>query len=181
LNQCCVPTPPQNLFQRPAKPIAEPALRPDVHAARSDSSEPSAAQSSASSIANFAEPAQQPPPANGMTSEPRAARQPAADKPAELGSPAAVAECSQRRDLTGAAGGPSSVHIVEGELDRRIGLLKRGEFLGQSITGVANLLAMWWKEKRRPEEAPLTPKAIINSIKLRTKIGKHIRARRARN
>jgi hypothetical protein len=57
-----------------SEPIAEPALRPDVHAAQSDSSEPSAAQPSAGWIAHFAEPAQQPPPGNGMTSEPRAAQ-----------------------------------------------------------------------------------------------------------
>jgi hypothetical protein len=113
------------------------------------------------------------------SSEPQAARQPAAAKPAELGFPVKIAEGSQRRYLTGGPGRPTPMHLVEEELDRRIASLKPGEFLGQNITEVAELLATWWKQNKRPEEAPLTAKAIMNS--LRASIRKHVSAFRARN
>jgi hypothetical protein len=54
-----------------------------------------------------------------------------------------VPEVQSRLPRTGFAGRPTARELIEGELSRRIGELKPGEYLGSSISGVAGSLSEW--------------------------------------
>jgi hypothetical protein len=77
----------------------------------------------------------------------------------------AGADASQRITRTGAAGRPSSMHVIEIELRRRIEQ-KEAE---KSMMGESKYLASWLKEGH-PDLPPVTPKGIAN------KLGKLFRA-----
>jgi hypothetical protein len=62
---------------------------------------------------------------------------------------------------TGFAGRPTARDLIEGELDRRIGELKPGEYLGSSITGIAKSLSSWlWNAHRMRTEW----KTVVNTL-----------------
>jgi hypothetical protein len=64
---------------------------------------------------------------------------------------------------TGAAGKPTSIQLVEAELNRRIGELPSGEFLGKNIIEVAASLSRWLKVTH-PAAPQLTEKTISNRL-----------------
>ncbi len=70
---------------------------------------------------------------------------------------------ASRRDA-GEPGRPTSKELIKAELNRRIELLKDGEFLGDNITAVADGLTDWWNAtERRPAERTVTSKTIRNN------------------
>jgi len=55
----------------------------------------------------------------------------------------AALEVQSQLPRTGFAGRPTARELIEGELSRKIGELKPGEYLGSSISGVAGSLSKW--------------------------------------
>lgn len=67
---------------------------------------------------------------------------------------------------SGAPGRPTSMQLVEAELNSRIAALKPGEKLGDSATDVADQLSAWLK-KAHPTAASCKPKTIKNGLSRR--------------
>jgi hypothetical protein len=72
---------------------------------------------------------------------------------------------------SGAPGRPTSMQLIEVELDNRIAALKTGEMLGVYGTEVSKQLSAWLK-KTHPAMPPCTAKTIAN--KLRPKMRPHL-------
>jgi hypothetical protein len=75
---------------------------------------------------------------------------------------------------SGLPGRPTSIQLIDEELDRRIAALKAGQFLGPDTKKVSASLSDWRKE-HHPREPAATGKTIANN--LRAKIRKHVGSR----
>jgi hypothetical protein len=75
------------------------------------------------------------------------------------------------RRRTGSVGRPTSMDLIEKQLDDRISALHPGEYLSSSVVGAATSLSEWLA-RTHPNEPPCTAKTIRN--RLREKILPHI-------
>jgi hypothetical protein len=74
---------------------------------------------------------------------------------------------------SGAPGRPTSIQLVEAELDRRIAALEPGQFLGREIKDVAEALSKWLADTH-PTMPRCTPKTIRNNRALKLKMRPHL-------
>jgi len=125
----------------------------------------------------------EPPPVAAADGEAASAPAPVVNAPASAESAESSAALPAKPEIimkTGAPGAPTSMHLIEGELDRRIAALKPGEFLGRWLREVAEDLSRWLTTNHR--EAPrCTPKTIQNNKKLASKIRPHLSKQKSQN